>query len=280
MTRFVLGLAILVSCNPAFAQNAPTITVRNVTLVNLTQVSVEDYQQIIQSATEPFKFDCEKSSCVGNLDNALRAPDVIPIRVHEALQERGYYRAEVGRPEVTLVSESPTEKIVDVAVRVNAGSVYKLGLLILAGNRAFPADELRAQLPFKPGEVFNTAKVRLGLDNLRKFYADQGYINFTPVPDTQIVDERQAITLKITLDEGKRFYFGDLNLTSLALQPEAAQAMAADWSSVKGRLYSGTELEGFMKQHSEYLPSGFQPKRNLEIRQDEKSKTVTVDIVP
>ncbi|MGA8878046.1 MAG: POTRA domain-containing protein, partial [Candidatus Korobacteraceae bacterium] len=178
MTRFVLGLAVLIACNPAFAQNAQTVTVRNLTLVNLTQVPVEDYQHIVQ-----FVLD--------NKDIPA-TPDVIPNRVRYALQERGYFRAEVGDAATTIVSENPTEKVVDVAVRVNPGSIYKLEMLGFGGNKAFDvfsAEQLRSHFPISPGEVFNTEKVRVGLDNLRKLYADEGYINFTPAPTTEVVEE-------------------------------------------------------------------------------------------
>lgn len=269
MTRFVLGLAILIACNPAFAQNAQTVTVHNLTLVNLTQVPVEDYQQIVQFA----------------LDNKdiPATPDVIPNRVRYALQTRGYFRAEVGDAETTIVSESPTEKVVDVAVRVNPGSIYKLEMLRFGGNKAFDvfsAEQLRSHFPISPGDVFNNEKVRVGLDNLRKLYADEGYINFTPVPTTEVVEELKAIILQIDLDVGARFYFGDLNLANLRLKPEMVQALDADWSLRKGTPYSPTGLDAFVKQHSGFFPDGFRPERNFAIHQDVKSKTVAVEVLP
>ena len=266
MTRFVLGLAVLIACNPAFAQNAQTVTVRNLTLVNLTQVPVEDYQHIVQ-----FVLD--------NKDIPA-TPDVIPNRVRYALQERGYFRAEVGDAATTIVSENPTEKVVDVAVRVNPGSIYKLEMLGFGGNKAFDvfsAEQLRSHFPISPGEVFNTEKVRVGLDNLRKLYADEGYINFTPAPRTEVVEELKGIFLQINLDVGARYYFGELE--NLPLKPEAMQAMVTDWSSLKGKPYSPTELEEFMKQHSEFWPTGFQFDRNVGIHEDPKTHTVKVQPV-
>jgi hypothetical protein len=229
-------------------------------------VTVEDYQQIVQFALD---------------DKDIPAtPDVIPSRVRYALQERGYFRAEVGDAETTIVSESPTGEVVDVAVRVNPGSIYKLQELILAGNRAFPAEQLRAQLPFSPGDLFTTEKVRVGLDNLRKLYADEGYINFIPVPRTTVFEDRRGIMLRITFQEGARFYFGDLNLTGLPLKPGTAQALEADWSLRKGESYSPTGLDAFLKNHSGFFPDGFDPERNLAIHQDVKSHTVTVEVLP
>src|SRR5271165_2118374 len=210
MTRFVLGLAVLLASTSSFAQDAQTITVRNLTLVNLTQVPVADYQQIVQFAL--------------NNKPAPATPAAISQRVRYALQERGYFRAEVGDPETTLVSEGPTEKIVDVSVRVNPGSIYKLDMLGFGGNKAFDvfsAEQLRSQFPISTGDVFDAEKVRVGLDNLRKLYADAGYINFTPAPRTHVVEESKGIFLQINLDVGSRFYFGDLKLRAALNHPDA-----------------------------------------------------------
>lgn len=269
MTRFVLGLAILLASTSALAQDAQTITVRNLTLVNLTQVSVEDYQQIVQFAL--------------NNKPAPATPAAISQRVRYALQERGYLRAEVGDPETTLVSESPTEKIVDVSVRVTPGSIYKLDMLGFGGNKAFDVfsvEQLRSHFPISPGEVFNTEKVRLGLDNLRQLYADAGYINFVPTPRTHVVEASKGIFLQINLNVGSRFYFGDLKLGATSNRPDASSILNYDWSSLKGKPYSGTQMEDFMKQHSELLPAGFRPERNLEVHQDVEGHTVAVEVVP
>lgn len=273
MKRFALALALLLACHSGLAQNthpAQTVTVRNLTLVNLTQVPVEDYQQIVQFA-------------LGQDHRGNDWPAVIPHRVRYALQQRGYYRAEVADAQTTILSETPDEKIVDVAVRVDPGSVYKLDQLMLGGNKAFEvlsADQMRAHLPISPGDIFDVEKVRVGLENLRKLYSDDGYINFTPVPRTEVIEATKGVILEISLDVGARFYFGELNLTALRLRPEVTQAVIADWSSLKGKPYNETELEDFMKQHLEFLPSGFRPERNLEIRQDAKSHTVAVEVLP
>jgi outer membrane protein assembly factor BamA len=131
-----------------------------------------------------------------------------------------------------------------------------------------------------PGEIFDVGKVRESIEKLRRFYADNGFINFTPVPDTEVLDSRNRVRLKVSLDEGARFYFGDLKLTGLSQSLETAQTVAADWASYKGKPYSGTELEEFMKRHQELLPAGFRPEQNLLICQDVKSYTVAIEILP
>ena len=57
----------------------------------------------------------------------------------------------------------------------------------------------------KDGDVFNVELMRKGIKNLRDLYGHLGYINFTPVPDTEIDEEHKMVTVKFDLDEGKQF---------------------------------------------------------------------------
>ncbi len=269
MPWFVLAFAILFASNAAPAQNTPSISVRNLTLVNLTQVPVGDYQQIVQFALSD------------NVRGDLLAD--IPQRVRFALQERGYFRARVSDPETIVISETPTQKVVDVTLRVEPGSRYTLDSIILQSAKAFEitsADQMRAVFVIFPGDLFDVEKVRKSIDNLRKLYADNGYINFTPVPNTEVSEATKSVILTIDLDVGARFYFGNLRISATSPHPDAASTLISDWVSLKGKPYSGTELENFMQQHSERLPSGFRPDHNLKIRQDPQSKTVDIELLP
>src|ERR1017187_9533404 len=120
MTRFALALAFLLASKAAIAQGAMpanSVTVRNLTLVNLTQLPVEDYQQIAQDI-ESRRYQSDWPSEIRN-------------RVHYAFQQRGYFRAEVGEAESTVITEIPGEMVIDVAFRVNAGSLYHLDSIVV-----------------------------------------------------------------------------------------------------------------------------------------------------
>ena len=163
-------------------------------------------------------------------------------------------------------------------MRVNPGSLYRLDSIEFGRLQGFSGGAISGPVFHFAGRIFDVEKVRESIENLRKFYADNGFINFTPVPDTEVLDSRNRIRLTVTLDEGQRFYFGDLQFAH-PLSAEAAQAVAADWASYKGKPYDATELVEFIKQH-QILPPDFQPEHNLLIRQDAKSHTVAIVIQP
>ena len=73
---------------------------------------------------------------------------------------------------------------------VEEGDRYRLKEITFSGNKAVSDTRaLRAQFKIKDGDIFDTEAIRKGLDNLRKAYAALGYINFTPVPNTDADDE-------------------------------------------------------------------------------------------
>ncbi|MGA8441390.1 MAG: POTRA domain-containing protein [Candidatus Sulfotelmatobacter sp.] len=86
---------------------------------------------------------------------------------------------------------------------------------------------LRALFPINDGGIFSREKIAKGLENLRKAYGEQGYINFTSVPETRFDDDRKLIFLDIDVDEGKQFYVSSIGivgadtrvLNDLALTP-------------------------------------------------------------
>jgi outer membrane protein insertion porin family len=136
-------------------------------------------------------------------------------RVREAMREKGYFKALVGDPKTQMRDHgrnwinpfSKPGKAVDITMPVEEGDRYKLKAITFTGGKhGFNEKLLRRLFPMKDGELFSTAQVRKGLESLRKAYGQFGYINFSPVPDTEIDEDNKLITLKIDLDEGKQYF--------------------------------------------------------------------------
>ena len=58
----------------------------------------------------------------------------------------------------------------------------------------------------RQGDVFSTAKLRKGFENLRKLYGEFGYIDFVAEPSFEPVPNTDKIDLTLTFDEGKQFF--------------------------------------------------------------------------
>jgi outer membrane protein insertion porin family len=139
-------------------------------------------------------------------------------RVRNEYQNRGYFKVIVNQPKTQIhdtghagahipLLQSKSGKAVDITMPIEEGEKYTLGGITFKNNKAVGNTKaLRSIFPIKDGEVFSKEKVGKGLENLRKAYGEQGYINFTSIPETRFDDEKKLIFLDIDVDEGKQFY--------------------------------------------------------------------------
>jgi outer membrane protein insertion porin family len=139
-------------------------------------------------------------------------------RVRNEYQNRGYFKVIVNQPKTQIhdtghagahvpLLQSKSGKAVDITMPIEEGEKYTLGGITFKNNKAVGNTKaLRSIFPIKDGDVFSKEKVGKGLENLRKAYGEQGYINFTSIPETRFDDEKKLIFLDIDVDEGKQFY--------------------------------------------------------------------------
>jgi len=191
MHKLAAIIAILLLTTCIAAQSAlpkADVTVDSVDFTGPTKLSQAEQQQI---ADDVIDHQYQRS----NLKE-------IKERVLYGLQTRGYFKAQVGEPEVKVLTQGKRREIVAVTISVNEGERYRLKDITLQNARAFSPAELRQQFPLQNGDIFDTAKIRVGLEGMRKLYAGRGYLNFTAMPQTKIDNASKTISLSIAIDEG------------------------------------------------------------------------------
>jgi outer membrane protein assembly factor BamA len=77
------------------------------------------------------------------------------------------------------------------------------GDLTFIDAHAFSPGELRTLIPLQEGEIFNISKIRAGIEALNERCAANGFLDFTAVPNTEINNKLQRISLTLRLDEEK-----------------------------------------------------------------------------
>lgn len=192
-------------------------------------------------------------------------------RVSDVYQQRGYFKVIV-KPVIETLSVQPDQRDVRILLRIEEGQQYRLKEVLWPSKSVFSLGELQATMPISPGEIFDTSKIRKGLENLRRAYGERGYINFTPVPDTLIDESTQTVTLKMDLDEGKQFRIGKVEF--LGLSEDARATLLDDWKLESGAPYDNFYVEKFFAEHQALLPPGATPYTNIETPRDERAGTV------
>ncbi|MDX2269585.1 MAG: outer membrane protein assembly factor BamA [Bryobacter sp.] len=141
-------------------------------------------------------------------------------RVQNYYQERGYFtvRANAEEPvirdtggkgfRIPLLYPNKPGKKADFRVTVEEGPQYTLNKLNLVGVKFFRAPEeiFSSVLGMREGDLFSTAKLRKGLEDMRKLYGQFGFLDFVPEPGFEPDPATGKIDLTLTVDEGKQFY--------------------------------------------------------------------------
>jgi len=186
-------------------------------------------------------------------------------RIRDAWQQHGYFKA-LATADAKELSGRPGGNHFAVAVQVEEGPRYRLKDITFAGGRVFPAARLRLLFPINDGDVLSTSRLRQGIKELRRVYGGRGYINFTPVPDTEINDEDRTIRVKFDLDEGKQFRIASVNVIGLA--PRERNRVEKFWKQQIGMPYSGELVERFFIKDASLLPRDASPLMDTEVHQD------------
>lgn len=238
----------------------PEITVHNLTLnTSSNGLPSSDQQQTIQD--------------ILGRKYASDVADEITERVLYGIQMRGFFKAQASRPSVTVISETPQQKVVDMALSVNLGEQYRLKAISFTHERVLTDSELRAQFAIADGDIFNVEEIRQGLDALRKTYASKGYINFTPVPYEQTDDAAHTVSLTVDMDEGVQFRIGPLVLDGVEAKPGAGAQLLANWKEYQGQIYDPAFPEKFLRDNGALLPAGI-TAQNLAITQDVQARVL------
>jgi outer membrane protein insertion porin family len=144
--------------------------------------------------------------------------------VDNYMRSKGYLQARHGEPRVESVGPKrtgfpilplPFLSSVDEGLRVTVpiveGKVYRLGEFKVEGNSIFSEAQIRAVIGLNKGDVADGEKVSKGLfENLKKFYGQQGFIEYTaePVPtfkDNPANPNEGIVDFTVTIEEGKQF---------------------------------------------------------------------------
>ena len=101
-----------------------------------------------------------------------------------------------------LTLHPSTGKRVDILIPIEEGERYRLGGITFSGNKAFTNTRaLRGVFTQKDGEWFNAQLFGKGLENLRKAYGEQGYINMVGSPTPRVDKDKHLVYLDIDIDE-------------------------------------------------------------------------------
>ena len=144
------------------------------------------------------------------VDNYMRSKGYLQAR-HGEPRIESIGRRRTGFPILPLPFISSVDEGLRVTIPIVEGKVYRLGEFKVEGNSIFSEDQIRAVIGLQKGDVADGEKVSKGLfENLKKFYGQQGFIEYTaePVPtfkDNPANPNEGIVDFTVTIEEGKQF---------------------------------------------------------------------------
>ncbi|PIF00794.1 MAG: outer membrane protein assembly factor BamA [Maribacter sp.] len=166
--------------------------------------------------------------------------------IKNKFKKKGFLNAKVNIITVNDTSQTNTRNMV---VNIDRGDKVKIKDIVFEGNEKLPAKKLRKALK-------KTKKKKLGrfwkkskfieedygndLTLLVDKYAENGYRDARVVSDTIINVDESNIKIKINVEEGNKYYFGDIDFVGNSVYPD--QVLGRVLGIKKGATYNGVLL--------------------------------------
>lgn len=171
------------------------------------------------------------------------------------------------------------------------GEVAKIRQINFVGNHVFSDDELRDVFVlttpgwltwYSKNDQYSKPKLQGDLENLRSFYLNQGYLEFT-IDSTQvsITPDKKDIYLTVNLTEGRKFRVTDVKLAGEFILPE--EELRKLIKLKPGEIFSRERLTETTKLISDrlgnegYAFATINPVPDVNREKDEVSFTLYVD---
>jgi outer membrane protein insertion porin family len=133
--------------------------------------------------------------------------------------DHGYLKARFGEPRVEDVGRVGTwvplfghkGQGLKIVIPVDEGRQYRAGEIKIEDNTEFTADEIKAVIGLKSGDVVKGyTVVQKGLDNLKKLYGTRGYIQFNAGFVPEFKDDasdptKGVVDITFGVEEGKQY---------------------------------------------------------------------------
>jgi outer membrane protein insertion porin family len=153
---------------------------------------------------EKLEFDLRK------VDNYMRSKGYLQAR-HGEPRVAGVGPRRTGFPILPLPFLSSVDEGLRVTVPIIEGRVYRIGDMKIEGNSIYSEDTIKAVIGLNKGDIANGEKIGKALfENLKKYYGQQGFIEYTAEPTPTFKDNPQKpdegiVDFVIAIEEGKQF---------------------------------------------------------------------------
>ncbi len=168
-------------------------------------------------------------------------------RIQELYRRKGRFAARI-EPKIVQLEQNR----VDLIFEIEEGQMTGVQAINIVNNNVFDDDELREIMITKESrwwrflssnDNYDPERLRYDQEQVRRFYLRNGYADFKVLTSVaELTPDREEFFITMTVDEGKRYKFGKIEISSeipdidIAPLYEAINAYSGEW-------YNGDKIE-------------------------------------
>lgn len=204
------------------------------------------------------------------------ADEIAEVGVRGALRDRGYFKA-TATAQLTELWREGEDVSVAVAIRGTSGPQYRTGDIRIEPSDsdsplAISPELLRSLVPIHRGELFSTAKVRTGLENIGSAYGREGYVDMSSEVDTQVDVDSRTIDMVIKIDQQMQYRVGSIEFLGVSA---GTQERLMKSLPKPGDVFDASKLNEFFKVNRTILPPDAS-RDDVKVERDNKMRTVRI----
>ncbi|GHA24505.1 outer membrane protein assembly factor BamA [Salinimicrobium marinum] len=170
--------------------------------------------------------------------------------IRNKYQEKGFFNSKVVINTIPVEDTTATSNLVKMVVNIDKGEKVKIDEIVFDGNEKFSDAKLRRSmkktkeknfLRFWKRSKFIEENYEEDKNRIIDNYKEKGYRDARIISDTLIRVNQDEIALQLNLEEGNRYYFGDINFlgNSIYTNDQLRRTLGIN----KGDVYNGVLLQ-------------------------------------
>ncbi len=175
----------------------------------------------------------------------VRIKMILDGTIRPLFAANGY--AAVSFPKVETVPSTANLGVI-LKVQIQDGPQFKFGAVHFHGNGLDP-DEIRSNIPFKPGQAFNGDQVVTFRVDMMHRLRRKGLLDADVTAETQADESKRTVDITYNIVPGESYTFSKLDVKGL--DDNAEDAIAKLWGEKPGKPFNPDYPEFFLKKVEE-----------------------------
>ena len=131
-------------------------------------------------------------------------------RIRDLYYNNGYLKVTVGEPRVQLTEDRLG---MNITIQVSEGPQFSISSVEIAGNKAYPEENLRKLIKLSPNMVFNKEILKSDVAALTDQYANNGYALVSISPDLSPDEDKKTTNVRYKINESDKYRVGRIEIS-------------------------------------------------------------------